>query len=53
MENKVKTPFDCAYESPEVQVTEVFVEQGFQASLASAYNAGVLDYSETDFDEFE
>lgn len=45
--------FGSAYEAPEVQVTEVLVEQGFQVSLEAEFNAGVLDYSENDFNEFQ
>ncbi len=53
MENKVKKTFGSAYEAPEVYVTEVLVEQGFQASLGYDGYPAVLDYSKTDFDEFE
>ncbi len=53
MKNNVTMTFGSAYEAPDVQVTEVLVEQGFQASLDPAMNAGLLDYSETDFNEFE
>ena len=45
--------FGSAYEAPDVQVTEVLVEQGFQGSSEERLNAGVLNYSERDFDEFE
>ncbi len=45
--------FGSAYEAPDVQVTEVLVEKGFQNSLDAAMSAGMLDYSETDFNEFE
>ncbi len=45
--------FGSAYEAPDVQVTEVLVEKGFLNSLDAAMNAGLLDYSETDFNEFE
>lgn len=52
MKNNVKMSFDGTYEAPEVQIMEVLVEQGFQASLGGGSNPGSLDYGE-DFDEFE
>ncbi len=52
MKNNVKMTFGSAYEAPEVQVTEVLVEQGFQASLGGGINPGSLNYGE-DVDEFE
>jgi len=52
MKNDVKMTFGSAYEAPEVQVTEVLVEQGFQASLGGGTDPGSLDYGE-DYNEFE
>jgi len=52
MKNNVKMTFGSAYEAPEVQVTEVLVEQGFEASLGA--NPGSLNYGEEgDYNEFE
>ncbi len=51
MKNNVKMTFGSAYEAPEVRVTEVLVEQGFQASLGGGLNPGSLDYS-PDYNEF-
>ncbi len=54
MKNNVTMTFGSAYEAPDVQVTEVLVEKGFQNSpLDPTMDAGSLDYSETDFNEFE
>lgn len=52
MKNNVKKSFDGTYQAPEVQIMEVLVEQGFQASLGGGSNPGSLDYGD-DFDEFE
>lgn len=51
MENKVMMTFGCAYQAPDVQVTEVVVEHGFQASLGYDEDPGMLDYDK-DFDDF-
>ncbi len=52
MKHNAKTTFDGAYLAPDVQVMEVLVEQGFQASLGGDSNPGSLDYGD-DFDDFE
>ncbi len=52
MGNNAMMTFGDTYEAPDVQVTEVLVEQGFQVSSEARLNAGVLDYSKSDFDEF-
>lgn len=43
--------FGSAYEAPEVQITEVLVEQGFQASSGGGIDPGSLNYG-PDYNEF-
>lgn len=52
MENKSKMTFGCAYEAPDVQVTEVLVEQGFQGSLEATNTIDDLQWG-GDYNEFE